>query len=335
MKYKDGNTWKEITIKALDSMPIGCIILFAGSTIPTGWLKCEGQSLLRTEYSELFGVIGTTYGYGSSNTETFQVPNYKGRVPVGRDSSDTDFDTLGETGGEKTHTLTINETPSHSHYTVGVGVSTPTGDVDHNHPIATYATANATDLPYSFRNSTGNAVSGKTNNIGGGQAHNIVQPFLVVNFIIKAKNTTPTMASIVDDYSTSTTDGYSANYVNGVKQDLEDAINDKQGEGTLLYTNSNPGIEFNPQTLNFNGTYKYYDIIIIQDQTVLKLQRVYVDSSGVYSILENIFNGYLRTRGVLARTSSLVFGDGTFFSTYANPSVNNYQCIPYKIIGYK
>ena len=116
---------------------------------------------------------------------------------------------------------------------------------------------------------------------------------------------------------------------------INNKLDTKIEEGILLWTNSNPGNEFNPQTLNFNGTYKYYDIIIIQDQTVLKPQRVYVDSSGIYSILENIFNGYLRTRGVLANASSLVFGDGTFFSTYANPSVNNYQCIPYKIIGYK
>ena len=224
MKYKDGNTWKEITIKALDSMPIGCIILFAGSTIPTGWLKCEGQSLLRTEYSELFGVIGTTYGYGSSNTETFQVPNYKGRVPVGRDSSDTDFDTLGETGGEKTHTLTINEMPSHNHIArshVGSGV----GD-------GMLLNGNS----YTVDN---NYTTGST---GGGQAHNILQPYIVVNFIIKAKNTTPTMASIVDNYSTSTQDGYSCDYVNAIKTELRNLM--KFSNWTNLYSSGNNYVKY-------------------------------------------------------------------------------------------
>ena len=116
---------------------------------------------------------------------------------------------------------------------------------------------------------------------------------------------------------------------------LNNKLDTKIEEGILLWTNSNPGNEFNPQTLNFNGTYKYYDIIIIQDQSILKSQRIYVDNIGINFILENILNGYLRTRGVLARTNSLVFGDGIFYSTYTNPSTNNYQCIPYKIIGYK
>ena len=166
-------------------VPAGMIVMYGGSTAPSGWLICDGRAVSRTTYSRLFSAIGTTYGAGDGSS-TFNLPNFKGRVPVGLDTSQTEFNSLNKRGGEKTHTLTINETPNHSHYTVGAGVTANTGNVDSNHPIATYAINAASDLPYSFRNSTGNAISGKTSNVGGGQAHNILQPYITVNYIIKA-----------------------------------------------------------------------------------------------------------------------------------------------------
>jgi microcystin-dependent protein len=79
--------------------------MFAGSTAPTGWLLCDGTAVSRTTYSDLFAITSTTYGVGDGST-TFNLPNLKGRVPVGLDTSQTEFDVLGETGGAKTHTLT-------------------------------------------------------------------------------------------------------------------------------------------------------------------------------------------------------------------------------------
>ena len=99
-----------------DTLPVGAIIPYSGSTIPTNFLLADGSAVSRTTYSELFEAIGTTYGAGNGST-TFNLPNLKGKVPVGRDSSDTSFDVLGETGGEKTHQLTVNEMPSHAHDT--------------------------------------------------------------------------------------------------------------------------------------------------------------------------------------------------------------------------
>ena len=75
----------------------------AGPTVPPGWVLCDGAAVSRTGgYAALFAEIGTTWGAGNGTT-TFNLPNLKGRVLVGRDASQAEFDTLGETGGAKTH----------------------------------------------------------------------------------------------------------------------------------------------------------------------------------------------------------------------------------------
>jgi len=67
--------------------PTGTVVAFAGSSAPSGWLLCDGGStgVLRTTYSALFAVIGTTYGAGDGST-TFNVPDLRGRVAAGRDN---------------------------------------------------------------------------------------------------------------------------------------------------------------------------------------------------------------------------------------------------------
>src|SRR5215467_6824657 len=84
------------------------------ATAPLGWILCDGAAISRTTYAALFAVIGTTYGVGDGST-TFNLPNCKGRIPVGFDSGQTEFNALGKTGGEKTHTLTVAELATHDH----------------------------------------------------------------------------------------------------------------------------------------------------------------------------------------------------------------------------
>ena len=67
-------------------VPSGAVSAFAGTTAPTGWLKCDGSAISRTTYASLFVAIGTTYGAGDGST-TFNLPNLTGRVPLGMDSS--------------------------------------------------------------------------------------------------------------------------------------------------------------------------------------------------------------------------------------------------------
>ena len=79
-------------------VPVGSINAWSTNTAPTGWQLCDGTAVSRTTYAALFAVIGETYGAGDGST-TFNLPNLKGRAIVGRDSSQTEFDTLAETGG--------------------------------------------------------------------------------------------------------------------------------------------------------------------------------------------------------------------------------------------
>lgn len=122
-------------------------------TPPTGWLLCDGSAVSRTTYSTLFALLGTVFGVGDGST-TFNLPSLKGRIPVGKDSSQTEFDTLGETGGAKTHTHTgaVNTTGDSQTITTGGGGSCPT--TGHGHTFTT-------------------------------DAGNSLQPYIVANYIIK------------------------------------------------------------------------------------------------------------------------------------------------------
>ena len=91
-------------------MITGSILMFAGSVAPQGWLICDGSAVSRSTYSDLFEIIGTTYGHGDGST-TFNIPDLSGRVILG--SSETH--PTSSTGGEESHTLTQNEMASHSH----------------------------------------------------------------------------------------------------------------------------------------------------------------------------------------------------------------------------
>ena len=110
---------------------------------PRGWLWCAGQAVSRSTYSALFNAIGTTYGTGDGAT-TFNVPDFRGRLPVGMDNmggSDAGLlssaNTLGTTGGAETHSTVIahtHSTPSHSHAAGTLAVASHTHDLaSHTH----------------------------------------------------------------------------------------------------------------------------------------------------------------------------------------------------------
>ena len=173
------------TLSGLSASAVGTINLWASSTVPDGWILCDGASLLRAgTYAGLFAVIGTTYG--SADGTHFNVPNFKGKVPVGYNSAETEFDVMGETGGEKTHTLTITEMPSHQHIGTPYSVWVEQASLLFPGNSGTYNIAGRSNA--NFFPAT-----------GGGGAHNNLQPYLTLNYIIKyAGAALPDSGLIVD-----------------------------------------------------------------------------------------------------------------------------------------
>ncbi len=135
----------------------GTVLPFTKSTAPDGWIICNGSAYSRTTYANLFAVIGTTFGSGDGST-TFNVPDLRDRVAVGSGSTYA----LADTGGEATHTLTVAEMPSHRHSELGWAA------------IPGYASSGS-----------GNYSGTYTGYAGGSQAHNNMQPYVALNYIIK------------------------------------------------------------------------------------------------------------------------------------------------------
>lgn len=129
-------------------VPTGGQIAYGGATLPSGWLFCDGSAVSRTTFAALFTAIGTAYGVGDGST-TFNVPDKRGRVSVGKDDMDNtvgtgggdaarmttggnriDGDTLGADGGLETHPLITAELASHSH---GAGSLVNAAESAHTH----------------------------------------------------------------------------------------------------------------------------------------------------------------------------------------------------------
>jgi len=102
-----------------------------------------------------------------------------GKVPVGIDSSDTDFDTAEETGGSKTHALTEAELPAHSHALIANADSN--ADLTTSNQVAKRDLTGSHDQEYELHGTTTAATLGKSANTGSGDAHSIVQPYIVVH----------------------------------------------------------------------------------------------------------------------------------------------------------
>lgn len=177
-KDKITGQFKKVYVKALDSLPIGTILEFPSTDtnkLPVGYKFCDGSAISRTDYSELFALIGTSFGVGDGST-TFNLPDKAGLVSVGIKSSDTDFDTIGETGGSKAQAVTSISTGDRA--TISGGTDWSKQPVDTNKSIS----------------------------------H--VQPYIVTNYIIKVKQTIPLAGRIVGNLSDNETDTYNTKTIN-------------------------------------------------------------------------------------------------------------------------
>tara|TARA_E500000178_G_C16832954_1_gene666934 strand:+ start:56 stop:820 length:765 start_codon:yes stop_codon:yes gene_type:complete len=191
-------------------MPSGSIIVYAGSSAPTGFLFCDGSAVSRSTYSALFGIISTSYGVGDGSS-TFNLPDIRGRVVAGKEASASlltsavgglNGNTLGNTGGAQgvtltsaqsglpahNHSLTMNShthsftSPPHSHTVTGVigsglgaGVVAGGGTVTTSSVAVTGTNSTVTTTGTIGNNSAANASSAHTN----------VQPTIILNYCIK------------------------------------------------------------------------------------------------------------------------------------------------------
>lgn len=144
------------------STPLGTISEYGGSSAPNAqWLMCDGSAVSRTTYAGLFAILSTTYGVGDGST-TFNLPDLRGRVPVG----------LNATGPSLINTLGDNE-----------GVALANRNISHHHNYDKVA-GNTPSGPGGTQNFTSVTSTDST-----GDANNQDNPaFLVVNYIIRALN---------------------------------------------------------------------------------------------------------------------------------------------------
>lgn len=155
---------------------------------PPGWAFCNGQLLAVTQQNAvLFSILGTTYG--GDGTSTFALPNLQARVSIHRNPTPAlNPHTLGDIGGESTVTLVAANIPAHPH-TMSAFDGVGTASNPANNYLASTAIVGATTAK-AFNN-TGNTTMGSVAGNSTSQAHNNVQPYLALNFIIALAGIVP------------------------------------------------------------------------------------------------------------------------------------------------
>ncbi len=207
-----GKMYRTTFFTQIATVPIGTLLPFAGTTVPPGYLLCDGSEKSRTAYSELFAVIGYTYGNVQqlSGNNTFRLPDLRGRFPMGRNSMDNgdsierpsgaiidsntqaiDSNTqatedtagvIGNVNGSQEISLGITNLPNHRHdlkvngvqyWTVNDSTSTPS---DVNAQVSNISNTVSSGQQYG---TTGDMISTTT-----GTSFNIMNPYLTINYII-------------------------------------------------------------------------------------------------------------------------------------------------------
>jgi microcystin-dependent protein len=203
IESQDGIAFPAIVTPAVPTgVPTGGIMAFGGPAAPTGYLLCDGASVSRSTYVDLWNAIGTTYGTASGTT--FNVPDLRQRFPLGLAASGTGA-VLGATGGNIDH---VHTGPSHTHtiathtHTIAHTHTVPTtgwgglqvgGPTAAGHVLATDGAAmNLTEAQTapttsgsSAANSGGPSVPLSADANGTGNTGTANPPFQVVNYIIK------------------------------------------------------------------------------------------------------------------------------------------------------
>ena len=301
-----------------DTLPIGAIIPFGGTEAPTGWLICDGSMLNRETYKELFAAIGTNFG--TDGPGNFYIPDLRGKVAVGQDTTDSDFG-MGAVGGSK-------YIQDHQHF--GIKWAGPNGqNINMN-----AGTGGVQIEPKSWQGGDGTSspiYSGKVFGKPTGNSGNL-QPYQVTNYIIKAFQSSGVVAQVSNTKSDSTTDTYSCDYVNILEDNLK---------YYSLYENLNG--TSTTVTLSDNiSNYNFIEIYFITNDSVQDIGSSKVYCAKRSTIKTNFFyrkyvsgTVYEKNANITINGNSLTFDDN--YQTYY--SGGNYQLGDFikiiKVIGYK
>jgi len=175
-------------LTGIEGIPTATIVPWSDSSVPTGFLECNGAAVSRSTYSALFAIIGTTYGAGDG-ASTFNVPDLQDNVPLGKSGTKA----LASTGGANTVASTGNVGGSTANATLSESQL-----ASHNHGIkVNNATSNTPSLRYSVEGNGSNR-GDMANNAGSGTGHqhnmsatfsgdstSVLQPYLTIIYIIK------------------------------------------------------------------------------------------------------------------------------------------------------
>ena len=151
---------------------------------PKGWALCDGQLLPINQNQGLFSLLGTTYG--GDGRVNFALPDLRSRTPIHVGNGHT----LGESGGEQAHLLSIAELPNHQHFLSAR--STPA--TTNGPPTAALMLSESTSaFLYSSPNNLQAMAPNAVASVGGSQAHQNMQPFLTLSFCIALQGIFPSI----------------------------------------------------------------------------------------------------------------------------------------------
>jgi microcystin-dependent protein len=163
------------------SEPFLAEIKIVGFTFaPRGYALCDGQLLPISQNQALFALLGTTYG-GDGRT-TFALPDLRGRVPV----HEGDGYSLGIRSGQEGIALSLNELPAHLHR-----AEASNSDATQNAPQGNVWAAKRSGTNYGTAPPNTALSPESISTVGGGQPHNNMQPYLVLNFVIALQGLFP------------------------------------------------------------------------------------------------------------------------------------------------
>ena len=165
---------------------LGEIRTFAGNFAPAGWALCQGQVLPIAENDALFSLIGTTYG--GDGVSNFALPNITSRIPLHQGNGPgLSPRVIGEAGGSETVTLTAGQLAAHNHAAVCSNTTANSAS-----PVNSYWSTDSGGNTRAYSTTSGSTMAALAIGItGGGQPHNNVQPYLVINYIIALEGIYP------------------------------------------------------------------------------------------------------------------------------------------------